>query len=79
MEGIEEIKERFKEVIVHSQGIDNPKVDKLFEQWYAAKAQIIEAMGGLIYEFPEKVAFELGARERKSRVFQRVARRPNPL
>lgn len=68
MEGIEEIKERFKEVISHSQGIDNPKVDGLFEQWKEAKAQIIEAMGGLIYEYPEKVAFELGAKERKSRV-----------
>ena len=33
MYDIEAIKRQFKEVITHSQFIDDPKVDKLFDMW----------------------------------------------
>ena len=33
MYDIEAIKQQFKEVITHSQFIDDPKVDKLFYMW----------------------------------------------
>ena len=56
-----EIKKQFDKVIAWSQpGISEPKTDKLFEKWKTAKAKIIKAFGGeLIYEFPEKVSFDL--------------------
>ena len=57
---IAEIKNQFKAVIAYSQGIADPKVDKLFDQWLDAKRDFIEAMNGqLIYEFPEKISFSL--------------------
>ena len=54
-----EIKEKFDAVIKYSQDIPEPKTDKLFEIWQKAKAKFIDAFGGYIYEYPEKVSFEL--------------------
>ena len=70
MEELNEIKEKFKEVLSYSQGtIINPKVDKLFDLWMDAKSKFIEKMGGkLIYEFPEKITFTLGEKDREKRV-----------
>lgn len=66
---IAEIKDNFKAVISYSQGIADPKVDKLFDQWLEAKRDFIEAMNGrLIYEFPEKISFSLDKKERNARV-----------
>ena len=61
MTPIEAIKEKFDKVIVYSQsGIVEPQTDELFDLWADAKRDIIEAFGGkYIYEFPEKVTFEL--------------------
>lgn len=61
MTPIQEIKEKFDKVIAYSQtGIIEPKTDKLFDLWADAKRDIIEAFGGkYIYEFPEKITFEL--------------------
>lgn len=64
----EEIKEQFKEVIRYSQGIEDPKVDDLFADWYKGKEAFIEAMGGLIYEFPETVSFELDAKAKSGKI-----------
>ena len=55
----EDIKEQFKEVIRHSQGIKNPKVDLLFKDWKKAKSKYINLFGGLIYEWPEQIEFML--------------------
>ena len=55
----EEIKEQFKEVIRHSQGIDNPKVDDLFNRWEKSKKKFIDRFGGLIYEWSEPIEFTL--------------------
>ena len=49
------IKEQFKNVIRYSQGIENPMVDNLFENWLSAKNWFIQRMGGLIYEVPEEI------------------------
>lgn len=64
------IKEDFDEVIRYSQDIQNPQTDRLFEIWEKKKASFIESFGGLIYEYPEKVIFELGEKEKHDRVIQ---------
>ena len=70
MTPIEEIKEKFDKVIVYSQsGIVEPQTDKLFDLWADAKRDIIEAFGGkYIYEFPEKVTFELTEDAKNDRI-----------
>ena len=57
---IDIIKKQFDKVIRFSQGIEEPKTQKLFETWYEAKSRFIQGMNGkLIYEYPEEVSFEL--------------------
>ena len=70
MTPIQEIKEKFDKVIVYSQsGIVEPQTDKLFDLWADAKRDIIEAFGGkYIYEFPEKVTFELTEDAKNDRI-----------
>lgn len=66
---LSEIKSNIKEVISYSQGIENPKVDELIDNWYQAKKDIIALFGGkLIYTFPEKVVFHLDEREKRIRL-----------
>lgn len=66
---IENIKEQFKEVIKYSQGVPNPKVDELFDEWREAKRDFIEAMGGkLIYEYPTPVCFDLNKDDKMKRI-----------
>lgn len=68
-EEIEDIKQKFKQVISYSQDIANPKVDILFEQWLTAKKDFISAFGNqLIYTYPKKVTFELDEKEKIARV-----------
>ena len=65
MYNLEEIKREFITVIKNSQGIDNPKVDALFDYWYEAKKEFITAMGDeLIYELPDLVSFNLTEQEK---------------
>ena len=43
--------------------------DKLFADWLEAKRDFIEAFNGkLIWEWPEKVSFELSDTEKKKRI-----------
>ena len=57
---LEEIKEQVKSVIQYSQGIEDPKVDKLIDDWYKAKEDFISMMGNkFIYEFPDTFTFTL--------------------
>lgn len=60
----EEIKDQFKDVIKYSQGIYNPNVDELFSRWEKAKSKFIERFGGLIFEWPEQIEFNLDENER---------------
>ena len=63
------IQEQFNKVISYSQGILEPNTDKLFADWLEAKRDFIEAFNGqLIYEMPEKISFELGAKEKELRL-----------
>ena len=64
-----DVQEQFNKVISYSQGIPEPETDKLFADWLEGKRDFIEAFGGqLIYEWPEKVSFELGSREKSLRL-----------
>ena len=63
------IKEKFKEVIEYSQGIQRVQVDKAFELWEKNKAYFIKTFGDkLIYECPEEVSIELTEKEKKDRI-----------
>lgn len=65
------IKEDFDKVIQHSQNIPDPKTDRLFDVWLECKRDFIELFGGkYIYEFPEKVSFDLGPKEKHNRVIR---------
>ena len=66
---IDIIKEQFDKVIRFSQGIEEPKTQKLFETWYEAKKRFIQGMNGkLIYEYPEEISFELDEKSKKQRI-----------
>lgn len=66
---IKKIQEQFNKVISYSQEIENPNTDKLFTEWLEAKRDFIESFGGkLIIEYPEKVSFELGSKEKSNRI-----------
>ena len=45
-EEVNEIKEKFKEIISYSQEIAQPKVDKLFDLWLENKKSYIELFDG---------------------------------
>ena len=69
MYDLKQIQGKFNEVIQYSQGISEPKTDALFDKWLENKRDFIEVFGGeLIYEFPQKVNFELGPKEKGVRV-----------
>ena len=69
MYDIKQIQEKFNEIIQYSQGIREPKTDALFDKWLENKRDFIEVFGGeLIYEFPQKVNFELGSKEKSMRI-----------
>ena len=60
----------FKTVIKHSQGIEDPKIDNLFTIWRNSKKKFIERFGGLIYEVPYEVEFNLDPREQNLRIME---------
>ena len=66
---LEEIKEQVKSVIQYSQGIEDPKVDKLIDDWYKAKEDFIYMMGNkFIYEFPDTFTFTLNDSVKKDKL-----------
>lgn len=68
---LSEIKSDFYRVIQYSQNIPDPKIDRLFDVWMECKRDFIELFGGqYIYEFPEKVSFDLGPKEKHDRVIR---------
>lgn len=71
---IQHIKQDFNNVIRHSQGILEPKTDKLFEIWRLAKNDIINAFGGkYIIEYPERVYFDIGKKEKHERIIEFIS------
>lgn len=51
--------EDVKTIIENSQGIENPKLDRIEKMWRENKKRFIDAFGGLSYTVPEPVTFEL--------------------
>lgn len=70
MTPIQRIKEQFDKVIIYSQdGITEPETKDLFDKWFDAKRDIIEAFDGeYIYELPEKVSFEITEDAKQERI-----------
>ena len=69
MTEVSKIKEDFNKVITYSQGIAEPKTDKLFDIWFKAKQDLIEVFGNkFIYEYPEKVCFNLDDKYKASKI-----------
>lgn len=66
----EDIREQFKSVIRHSQGIPDPKVDYLFNEWERQKERFIKRFGGLIYEWPVPVEFTLDEAQKRARAME---------
>lgn len=63
------IQTQFNDVMQYSQHMPVVHSDKLFADWLEAKRDFIEAFNGnLIWEWPEKVSFELGDTEKQRRI-----------
>lgn len=66
---MDKLQEDFNKVIEFSQDITGINTDELFSQWKEAKKDFIKYFGGkLIYEWPEKVTFELDIEEKNKKV-----------
>lgn len=66
---LKQIKQDFDQIITYSQGIEEPKTDKLFEIWRECKKDYIKAFGDkCIYEMPGIVSFELDDKEKQNRI-----------
>lgn len=69
MSNIKTIQEQFNAVIAYSQEYPGVYSNELFEQWFEAKRDFIEAWGGkLILELPEPVIFELSQKDKDTRL-----------
>jgi hypothetical protein len=54
------------QVIEYSQDILEPKIDELIDNWLENKSWLIEKLGGLIYEVPEKISIDLDENEKNT-------------
>ena len=65
-----DIQEQFNQVLAYSQNLEHIEIntDKLFADWAKSKHFFIEKFGGLIYEIPGKITFNLSEQERQYRV-----------
>lgn len=61
----EDIKEQFIEIIRAARGIDEPQVDELFETWQKNKKKFIDRFGGLIYEWPIPITFNVDPQSKR--------------
>lgn len=65
---LNEIKKQVSKVVQYSQGIPNPKVDELLDDWLDAKRRFIQFFGGCIYEVPYEVTFHIDEKAKDRRV-----------
>ena len=72
---INDIKEKFDKVIQYSQyGIETPKTENLFKNWSSNKEHFYYLFGNqCIWEYPEKVSFELDDNTKQARVTDLIA------
>ena len=59
------IQEKFNRVVTHSQSINNPHTDELFEAWAKNKAHFIKDWGGLTYELPDVITLDRPEEDKK--------------
>ena len=64
---LEDIKTQVSKVISYSQGIPEPKVDDIIDQWYTAKRPFILQFGGLIKETEFPVTLTLSRDAKRDR------------
>ena len=70
---LEKIKQEVKQVLEFSQEQNDLHVENLIQSWEIAKHRFIVAFGEkLIYEYPEKVIFELTQNEKEKKVDELV-------
>lgn len=63
-----ELKQQIESVLKYSQGLDKVNIDKLYEQWKQAKEYYYYFLGKqCIYEYPEKLSFELDSEGKQER------------
>ena len=67
---LEQLKKQVSEVIRHSQGIENPLVDTLIDEWYKAKEDFIDAMGGRLRVCLPDVSFNLSEKNKEEKVIK---------
>ena len=68
-EEIQQIKQQFIEVIRWSQNIPDPRVDKLFENWFNAKEKIIRDMFGNQFMLNlGRVSYDISAESKRNKV-----------
>lgn len=72
---INDIKEKFDKVIQYSQyGIETPNTENLFKNWSSNKEYFYYLFGNqCIWEYPEKVSFELDDNTKQARVTDLIA------
>lgn len=72
---INDIKEKFDKVIQYSQyGIETPNTENLFKNWSLNKEHFYYLFGNqCIWEYPEKVSFELDNNTKQARVTDLIA------
>lgn len=68
-EALQSVQEQFDNVVTYSQGYNTDlNSTTLLEMWFNAKKRFIDALGGLIYEFPLPVNLELSEKEKQKKI-----------
>lgn len=68
-EALQSVQEQFDNVVTYSQGYNTDlNSTTLLETWFNAKKRFIDALGGLIYEFPVPVNLELSEKEKQKKI-----------
>lgn len=68
---LEQLTQQVKDVLEYAQdqsNLNQGALEQLMGSWYQAKRRFIRAFNGMIYEYPEKVSFELGQQEKETKV-----------
>lgn len=68
-EALELVQEQFDNVITYSQGYNTDlNSTTILTEWFNAKKRFIDALGGLIYEFPLPINLELSEKEKSKKI-----------
>lgn len=64
---LQQIQAQFNQVIQYNYPIKEINTDGLFQEWYENKEVFISTFGGLIYEFPTEVQFNMCAAQKEDK------------